>query len=1018
MKVVSMTMDGTVGRTILRLFFGLLLTGMLIEVGHGQELLDVLMDDVEDASESVTNSFDRAVDQAAEVTGDGPFDLRARTGHLAMETFGRNSSITHFELLPIVSMDDSVLFGDLRMFVDNFGEVGGNAGLGYRAYLEEWDRVIGASVWYDADHSTGELFHQAGFSLETWTNDVDLLANVYVPVSDRDKVFSRQLTNEQFSGNQLLFDEVRRVGEAMPGVDLTVGLAVPGDLAAEHDLRVYAGWYHFEGDTLETIDGYRLRARGYINDQISAQIEFTDDNTFGSNVIIGGSIVLPGSVRTRGSRGSARQFLKRFPQRNYNIIVPRATLVQSGIAAVNAATGLPFAVQHVSGSGNAGTAGTDVDPLSTFAEAQAASPDILFVHADSTFTEGITLQDGQFLLAETAAGELVASGFGTIQVPTVTNGTTAPILAGDAITLASNTLVSGFTINSPTLNGITGMNVGNIDIRNTSVQNAGGDGVFLQNLTGPATLSGVTLADATGASLHINGTAADVTVSGAITNSTGRSVLIENTTDDTLVDLSGATIQDSGRGLLISNVAGDVRLNDVGVTASTGSGITVSGGTGEVAFNGLTTVNTNAGPGIDVQNALGTVFFNNIDVTTDAQTGLFARTNTNLLIANGTINATNGGAAADIEDSAIDIRLASVFSDGGTFGLRSVNNTGTLGVLGTGEVGSGGSIQNATTGVLLENAGTTVLQSVDFGANATVLSDSGVGSDRVSVAGLRVTDTTGAAAFVTNNTRTLEIVNSTFATGTGVVLAATADTVDSYTHLLSGNVVTDSATDAFQITSLAGAEGSSLELQILNNNVGLATASTFAADVNWNGILAATVSGNTFTGAADMNQALRFTTPSTTDLATVAVTNNFFQFEGNSSVGVGFASSGPAQLTVDSNTFDFNGSDGTGMLFTLNNEAATVTVSSNVLTDDGSRATAVEFTTIPDLSSVALFNNLFQFNGTSGVDRGVNFTAIEAGGTISLSGDIDNVITNATTPFFVPVGQSAGQFPVNGVLVP
>ena len=1018
MKVVSMTMDGTVGRMLLRLLFGLLLTGMLIEAAHGQELLDVLLDNVEDASESVTDSFDRVVDQAAEVTSGGPFDLRARIGHLAMETFGRSGSITHFELLPIVPMDDSVLFGDLRLFVDNFGEVGGNAGLGYRAYLEDWDRVIGASVWYDGDHSTGELFHQAGFSLETWTNDVDLLANVYVPVSDRDQVFSRQLTNERFSGNQLLFDEVRRVGEAMPGVDLTVGLAVPGDLAAEHDLRVYAGWYHFEGDTLETIDGYRVRARGYINDQISAQIEFTDDNIFGPNVIIGGSIVLPGSVRARGSRGSARQYLKRFPQRNYNIIVPRATLVQSGIAAVNAATGLPFTVQHVSGSGNAGTAGTNVDPLSTFAEAQAASPDILFVHANSTFTEGITLQDGQFLLAETAAGELVASGFGTIQVPTVTAGTTAPILGGtgDAITLASNTRVSGFTINNSTGNGITGVGVGNIDIRDTSVQNAGGDGVFLQNLTGPATLSGVTLANATGASLHIDGTAADVTASGAISNTTGRSVLIENTTDDTLVDLSGATIQDSGQGLLISNVDGDVRLNDVGVTASTGSGITVSGGTGDVTFNGLTTVNTTAGSGIDVQNALGTVFFNNIDVTTDAQTGLFARSNTNLLIANGTINATNGGAAADVEDSAIDIRLASIFSDGATFGLRSVNNTGTLGVLGTGEVGSGGSIQNATTGILLENSGITVLQSIDFDANMAVLTD--LGSDRVSLAGLRVTGTTGAAAFDTSNTGTLEIVNSTFATGTGVVLAATADTVGSYTQLISGNIVTDSATDAFQITSLAGAEGSSLELQILNNNVSLAAASTFAADVNWNGILAATVSGNTFTGAADFNQALRFTTPSTTDLATVAVTNNFFQFDGNSSVGVGFVSSGPALLTVDLNTFDFNGADGTGMLFTLNNEAATVTVSSNVLTDDGSGATAVEFTTIPDLSSVDLFNNLFQFNGTTGVDRGVIFSAIEAGGTITLSGNVDNVITGATTPFFVPAGQSTGQFPVNGVLVP
>jgi hypothetical protein len=123
-------------------------------------------------------------------------------------------------------------------------------------------------------------------------------------------------------------------------------------------------------------------------------------------------------------------------------------------------------------------------------------------------------------------------------------------------------------------------------------------------------------------------------------------------------------------------------------------------------------------------------------------------------------------------------------------------------------------------------------------------------------------------------------------------------------------------------------------------------------------------------------------------------------------------------LTIASNTLDFNGQNGVGMSLTLL-EAGEVGIFSNLLTDDGSGATAVLFPTIADQSRVTIENNQLLFNSASlAIDRGIIFQAVETGGTISLGGSINNVITGATTPFQIPNNTSTGGFPVNGAFVP
>jgi hypothetical protein len=1011
-----------------RLGFGLLrvllFAGVLSSLpaaSYGQFGSDLF--DEFNSNESRTRGFDSDDAPPLQRIDNGATNWRARVGHLAFETFGRDSSITHVELMPMIPLDNAALFTDWRLFVDNHGEIGANLGLGYRQWVEELDHVVGASVWYDGDNTSTEYFNQVGVSLEMMGDTWDSFFNAYIPVGDDTKDFSVRNTNSRFdgTGTSILFDQVRDRGEAMPGVDFEFGFLIPTDFAHEHEVRAYAGWYFFSGDETDDIHGAKVRLQGDINQVMTAQVELTDDDEFGTNVIFGGSIVLPGSLSSEQPSARRRErHLGRFSQRNYNVIVSRKIRTQTGLTAVNSSTAAGYSVAQITADGDL-----------------PSTSDILLVQAGTTLTSAITLADGQSLLGEKTGQQVVADGFGLIDVPDFSAGTGTPIIdsvAGNAITLASNSRVAGLSVTNATGHGIIGSGISDFTLSDVTVSGSGMDNLFLENVAGPSTLTGLTLGDATGSSFHLDGATADVTLAGAISNSSGRSLLIENTSADTTVDLRNATVQDSGAGVLISGVVGDVQLNDVTVTGGTGTGIEVTGNSGTVIFNGLTAVSGNAGPGINVHDTVddagttavveGQVFFSEVNLAADGQTGLVASNATSLQITNGTINATNSGAVANISDSLIDVRLRSIFADGGPFAVNIADTTGTFAALGdgSGTAGSGGLIQNTTTAFTTSNAGTVFLQFVDFDQNQHVLSD--VGSSSITVAGANISNTTGGALtpntiFVTQNTKGLEISGSNINTGNTIgLLDGTVNTVDSYSYAFANNSLVSDAGDLFKLTSQAGGEGATLALVGTGNLITLNGNNTDAFDVDWNGPSAVSVSGNTLTGVGISTTGLRFNGASTTALSTVAVQNNDFRFDGAAGTGVNLVAAGPSLLTIASNTLDFNGQNGVGMSLTLQ-EAGEVGIFSNLFTDDGSGATAVLFPTIADQSVVTVENNQLLFNSASlAIDRGIIFQAVETSGTISLGGSINNVISGATTPFQIPNNTSTGGIPVNGAFVP
>ncbi|MGE0378413.1 MAG: hypothetical protein AB7Q45_23650, partial [Planctomycetaceae bacterium] len=106
-----------------------------------------------------------APDPSHEVPGGGAGFL-TQLGHIAGETIGRDDSITHIGLAPYLFHEESMLFGDLRMFRTNEGRTGGSAGLGLRHYHTNLDSIFGVAGYYDNDDSRGARFHQVGLSLE------------------------------------------------------------------------------------------------------------------------------------------------------------------------------------------------------------------------------------------------------------------------------------------------------------------------------------------------------------------------------------------------------------------------------------------------------------------------------------------------------------------------------------------------------------------------------------------------------------------------------------------------------------------------------------------------------------------------------------------------------------------------------------------------------------------------------------------------------------------------------------
>jgi hypothetical protein len=352
-------------------------------------------------------------------------------------------------------------------------------------------------------------------------------------------------------------------------------------------------------------------------------------------------------------------------------------------------------------------------------------------------------------------------------------------------------------------------------------------------------------------------------------------------------------------------------------------------------------------------------------------------------------------------------------------GLKLISTPGTFEVFGaTGAAaGSGGTIQGAATGVLIQNAGTVALGLMKIDSNGV-----GVEAQNVAALGLGGAQITNSTSYGIDalNVQSLTVANSEIYGNGAANIRFQANTIGAYTLTSNLNSFATSSADNILVQSLAGSEGSTLSFTATQSGFVNSNSGTAAINGNWNGNLTADVDSNSFSGAGGSNLGVHIDALSPTALSTVSITNNTYSGTATNDTAFQVITGGPSQLTVTGNTVQFGATGGTGFRFSLA-PSATLNLATNSVTDTAGGATGVLFDSVTGPASLTISGNTVTLsnhgdgivfsNVADSVVSGMSYSA-------GLASTQNNVIQGADTPFSVPAGTTTGGIEVNGAVVP
>ncbi len=560
--------------------------------------------------------------------GVGGMGTMARFGHLAGNSYARTQSITHLEIAPYVFQEESMFYGDGRMYLTNNGRVGGGAGLGLRHYSVQGDFILGSGFFYDRDATRRAEFEQVVLATELLTERLDVRANYYYPIGDVEDIVSTDFApgSEQFVGHNIVFSTSTTFANAAEGVDMLFSAPIPGEAFEQYNLEASAGWYHFQarGTSLPKVLGWKARADWDLAERLVHMfVEVTSDDVFDHNFTFGADINYYHHNEPRRRLGSS-QFnrMTEWVRRNYTVVAIDDTVVNAAQLAINPDTGNPYFIQHVRnvlvppppnfpaplGDGTVET------PYQFIAEAQAdpALDDIIFVHADSVYDNiPVVLNDNEVILGEGVPHFIDVVGLpNPIPMPRATNGVNRPVLQniiGDAVTLANNSEFSGFSILDTTGTAIIGTNIDSANASQNIIDTTFGPsshGIFLQNVTGTFIMEGNTIRNTEGNAFFVQGGTANIVFNDTIENTSGFAVLIEN--NGGAVNMAGSNITDNGGlGIRVANSSANVTFQDAVLVNSLGDAVDIENISGGVSILGDFDIDNPTGVAFDVDQVQG-----------------------------------------------------------------------------------------------------------------------------------------------------------------------------------------------------------------------------------------------------------------------------------------------------------------------------------------------------------------------------------------------------------------------------
>ncbi|MBC8354431.1 MAG: inverse autotransporter beta domain-containing protein [Planctomycetes bacterium] len=615
---------------------------------------------------------------------------------------------------------NSLRFVDAQVFATNENYWGTNIGIGQRWFDPSSDRTWGASLWYDLDDDAARTVQQLGVGLESLGTYWDLRASVNVPLTNDPKQ-QAVIGDATFSGTSIIIDRTLFRQTPLSKAEVEFG----GKLYSDR-LRGYVGCYYLDGENGADATGAMARVEGFTIPEVGFQLTLRSDSIFKTSVLFGMSFTLPGGSPARGSQSYyTSERLAQRVRRSYRVS-RHHEVIDAPYIATDTTSGTPITVAHLSNAIIAGD-GSVSTPFNTLAGAAASGRDIIFGHGGSTLTgQSITLQDNQRMLGEGLSHTINDSIAGPIALPTATTSTVTPIITGaptDAITLANNNEVTGWSIQSTTGNGIAAIGITDFSIGQNTINLSTGNAFRLENVSGNGTLSQNTITN--------NGSTLPSLASGGFvsTNGTGTlNVLVDQNifTGNGQIPITTLTVGtfNAGHGLeLISQGTATMNLqvsnNSWSDNAAPPIGAALSNNTG-----GLVTINS--GDALRITANDSSLITGLIDTNSIGGNGCYVGGITN---TSGQVVATGGNAIAITANSAAATSLTisnNTIGDNGFFG--SVTNAGTsLNAIG----GSGISLVSAPGSTALIGAsltGNTILNNgqVLNSTNANVVAGHGI----------------------------------------------------------------------------------------------------------------------------------------------------------------------------------------------------------------------------------------------------------------------------------------------------
>lgn len=399
--------------------------------------------------------------------------------HIESGGIGYQDGYTTFETF--LSSDPSqwkvTPFLDVRGHVFDNGKWAANVGIGLRTL---WgNRAYGINTYYDYRNTGRFHSNQIGVGLETLGELFDFRINGYLPIggqisSPYDATFGA------FSGNSLLLSQKYQF--AMKGADAEFGFHF--GKSQFFDFYAAAGPYYFIGKIGSATWGGKAKISGSFKDILTLEISDSYDrifhNKFQGQIALNFSFGPKSKVKQKGRTCKVANRLNHRmlqPVGRQEIIVIDHT--RKNTTAIDPATGLPYFFVFVDNLSNSD--GTYESPYPTLAQAQDhSSPnDIIYVFPGDGTTRG--MNSGIFLKANqkfwgSGISHSIQTSVGTISIPAQSNS--APTITntnvdteGNAITLATDNAISGFTITSALNDAIYGTDPQSLDVSFCTIKN-------------------------------------------------------------------------------------------------------------------------------------------------------------------------------------------------------------------------------------------------------------------------------------------------------------------------------------------------------------------------------------------------------------------------------------------------------------------------------------------------------------------------------------------------------------------